>query len=108
MVLPSPQQIEAVLFDLLGRNEILVRDQTDLGITLFATPGPIGVQTSSPTLAIHLNPLDHPRIRQRREHGQALVVTDVQQPSDASLASIDQSQIEDPLLLGRSSRAEVG
>lgn len=79
--LPEALQIKEIVFSLLARNEHLVRQQGDVGITLFASPGLIGDDSPSPMLAVHLNRLDHPRIRQRCDDGQPLIVTDVQQPS---------------------------
>ena len=60
-----------------GRAGHFARDQ-DVGITMFATPGLVG--QSAPTLGMHLNPLNHERIESHRQHGQAIVVTDVRQP----------------------------
>lgn len=45
---------------------------------MFATPGESGVGAA--TFGLHLNRLDHARIRHRRLQGQPLVVTDVIQP----------------------------
>lgn len=77
--LPDPTEIEKLLFVLLERNAALIDQQSDVGITLFATPG--SAAGSSPTFSAHLSPLDHRRIQQRRQRGQPLVVTDIQQPS---------------------------
>jgi branched-subunit amino acid aminotransferase/4-amino-4-deoxychorismate lyase len=77
--LPSLQSLAALLDELLRRNEELVQCEGDVGIVLFATPG-CSVD-SGPSLAIHLNRLNHQAIHHRRECGQPLVVTAVEQPS---------------------------
>ncbi|GAG02517.1 unnamed protein product, partial [marine sediment metagenome] len=71
--------------ELVARNDRLIQQQTDVGATIFATPGSTNPQSdrpASPTLILHLNPLDHQQIRHRREHGQPLIVTGIQQPSE--------------------------
>lgn len=80
--LPSTNRIEQVIVDLLKKNESLVKDRSDVGITIFATPG--SSATSDPTFAVHLNPIDHDLVRSRRANGQPLIVTNVEQPSAAS------------------------
>lgn len=71
----------AVLDDLMARNESFVTSQGDVGITAFATPGKLGGEA---TFGVHLNLLDTELNKARREQGQAIVVTDVVQPPNAS------------------------
>lgn len=80
--LPSTDRIENVIVELLKKNESLVKDRTDVGITIFASPG--SSATSEPTFALHLNPIDHELVLRRRSNGQPVVLTKVQQPSAAS------------------------
>ncbi len=77
--LPNCRQIEELSAELLDKNQSLVHLESDVGITLFATPGSVG--QDRPTFAVHLNPLNHRLIEHRRAYGQPLVVTDVWQPS---------------------------
>lgn len=79
--LPSPVTITTLLSELLNRNARIVQSETDVGITMFATPGEPGRGT--PTFGLHLNPLNHARILRHRRQGQPLVVTNVTQPSPA-------------------------
>lgn len=67
-----------IISELIHRNQIWCDQERDFGITLLATPGE---SASSPTSIIHLNPLDHSKIRQQRTSGQPLVVTAVKQPA---------------------------
>jgi branched-subunit amino acid aminotransferase/4-amino-4-deoxychorismate lyase len=77
--LPSPQSLTDLMGRLLQHNRDLLQQEGDIGLTLFATPG--SGAGSEPSLAIHLNRLNHRVIRRHREFGQPLVVTSVQQPS---------------------------
>jgi branched-subunit amino acid aminotransferase/4-amino-4-deoxychorismate lyase len=77
--LPDRSQIEQLLVQVLDLNRALIDQQIDVGITIFATPGSTG--RSLPTFCLHLNRLDHQRVQRRRELGQPLVVTDIEQPS---------------------------
>jgi branched-subunit amino acid aminotransferase/4-amino-4-deoxychorismate lyase len=79
--LPSQSEISALLSALLRRNEALVARQQDLGITMLGTPGL--ANRDQPTLLIHLNPIDLRQIQHRRQFGQPLILTAVQQPSAA-------------------------
>ena len=77
--LPGMADIDAMLQELLSRNQHILDLEGELGITLFATPGmPI---SSRPTFGMHINRLNLKTIRQRQKYGQPLVVTDIQQPS---------------------------
>lgn len=71
--------IQNLIEGLIKRNLALIQSQGDVGITLFATPGAIGA--ANPTLCLHLNPIDQVMVHGRQQQGQAVVVTDVQQPS---------------------------
>lgn len=71
------QQIGDLVSELLQRNAALVRQQAEVGITILATPG-----VDRPTLVTHLNSLNHGLISRHREHGQPLIITEIQQPSD--------------------------
>ncbi|MEM1224377.1 MAG: aminotransferase class IV [Planctomycetota bacterium] len=83
--LPDSASFAAVLDELLERNQPLIQASRDVGITIWATPGPAtGRRTPQPTWSMHLNRLDLERIQRSWEHGQTIVVTDVQQPSSAS------------------------
>jgi branched-chain amino acid aminotransferase len=77
--LPSRAELETLLSTLLAKNAATIRLQTDVGVTMFATPG-LGYG-SPPTFGMHLNPLDHISIERRRTQGQTIVVTEVRQPS---------------------------
>lgn len=50
----------------------------DVGLTLFATPGPAG--QGKPTVAAHLNRLDHERLGRQVTFGQPLILTSILQP----------------------------
>ncbi len=80
--LPTRTEITNLVGEVLTRNEDFVARQTEVGITLFATPGIMGANL--PTFAIHLNTLDHQRNQVRQTEGQTLVITDVAQPPEAS------------------------
>jgi len=88
--LPNQKQVKDLLLDLLERNESLVREQQDVGVTIFATPGCLvagqpgtgQAGTGQPTFAVHLNPIDHRTVQRRRVLGQPLVVTNIEQPSE--------------------------
>lgn len=91
--LPGRSRVEALVTELLRRNESRLADGGDVGVTLLATPGDpadaagrggregrIGPGDGS-TFVIHSNRLDEQRIERFRNQGQPLVVTDVTQPS---------------------------
>lgn len=75
---------DALLDELLDRNAAWIAAQGDFGMTLFATPGPLGTaeKTShgTATVGLYCSRLNQPQIRQRQQFGQPLVVTDIQQP----------------------------
>jgi branched-subunit amino acid aminotransferase/4-amino-4-deoxychorismate lyase len=77
--LPPLADIDALLQELLSRNQQTLDLQGEVGITLFATPGTAASEAA--TFGMHINRLDLSRIQGRQESGQALVVTDIQQPS---------------------------
>lgn len=54
-------------------------NETEWGLTLLATPGRLG--KAEPTLVALLNPLDLNHYRQLAADGQALIISDVQQPA---------------------------
>ncbi|XZE52442.1 aminotransferase class IV [Planctomycetaceae bacterium SH139] len=56
-------------------------DETEWGLTLLATPGRLG--EAEPTLVALLNPLNLSHYRQLAANGQALIISDVQQPAPA-------------------------
>lgn len=77
--LPCRDELQSLLQILLAKNAATISDQTDVGITWFATPG---VHTErGPTFGMHLNPLDHSVNRSRRAVGQPIVLTDIAQPA---------------------------
>ncbi|GAA5505178.1 D-alanine aminotransferase [Novipirellula caenicola] len=80
--LPDRATMVALLRELLMRNRDAIAGQRDIGITIFATPGVAG--SGEPTLAMHLNRLNHSLNHQRQTLGQSLVITDVVQPPAAS------------------------
>ncbi len=72
--LPSDDRLIELIGELLGKHE----SDSETGIVLFATPGRRGSDT--PTLGMHLSPLDFPRLERLRDQGQSLVITSVRQP----------------------------
>lgn len=80
--LPSLEETKDHLEELLCRNQVFVERERETGVTLFATPGT--ADGSGPSIGIHLNRLNHEKIEFHRQHGQAIVVTDVRQPPSAS------------------------
>lgn len=79
--LPSVEAIAAYLAELLDRNQPLISRESDIGITMFATPG--AEPGGGPTFGLHLNRLHHEKIDLHREFGQPIIVSDVQQPASA-------------------------
>lgn len=75
---PSATTLTNLIHELLTRNSSLVESQGEVGITVWATPGDRSGEP--PTLAIHLNRIDHAAVQTRRASGQAVVLTDVVQP----------------------------
>lgn len=80
-VLPASELAEKV-GELLDRNHDLIEKLGDVGITIWATPG--NRSGGRPTLALHLNKLDHLAVARRRKDGQTVVLTDVVQPGPQS------------------------
>lgn len=80
--LPSKDTLAQRIDELLQRNSSLLRTEGDVGVTLFATPGL--APPSPPTIALHLNPIDHDRVDAFQKIGQRLVITDVCQPPDSA------------------------
>ncbi|WP_372719274.1 aminotransferase class IV [Novipirellula sp.] len=80
--LPDPAAMVDLINELLTRNRDWIAQHHDVGITMFATPGVVG--SPAPTLALHLNRLNHSLNQQRLTQGQSLVITDVVQPPAAS------------------------
>lgn len=76
--LPQLPVVKRLIDELLDRNPNFVTSQSDVGVTLFATPGR---PHAGPTFGIHLNPIDGDSNRRRITQGQSLVITDVVQPS---------------------------
>ncbi|TWT80020.1 D-alanine aminotransferase [Planctomycetes bacterium CA13] len=78
--LPDEARFTELVSELLTRNAVMVQEQGDVGITLFATPGRAG--SPSPTISLHLNSLDFELIDRRMREGQPLIITDVTQQPD--------------------------
>ena len=79
--LPTSSEVAVLVDELLSRNDVLVQTEQDLGITLFATPGISGSPRG--TCGLHLNRIDHQLVNRRRQTGQPIVVSDIQQPDSA-------------------------
>ncbi len=75
--LPSVQTIRAQLNELIDRNQTVLDQWQETGVTMFATPGVVGDE--QPTFAMHLNQIDLELCDQKRAVGQPLVITKVQQ-----------------------------
>ncbi|KAA1261498.1 Branched-chain-amino-acid aminotransferase [Rubripirellula obstinata] len=76
--LDASNLVADLLDTLVVKNRLLIQSQGDVGITLFATPGE--KNAANPTLCLHLNPIDHAMVDRKQHQGQAVVVTDIQQP----------------------------
>ena len=74
---PDDSTIAELVAALVRRNGPFVKPRGDVGITIVATPGTPGHR---PTLAMHVNEIDHEQVLHRRNSGQPLVITDVAQP----------------------------
>lgn len=86
--------ISSRIDELIVRNQSWCAGEHDFGITMLATPGEMTptrsnlssasdyqqIITQIITQIVHLNPLDHQKIRHHQLSGQPLVVTDVKQP----------------------------
>ncbi len=77
--LPDTSAIESIINELIQLNGAFLQSHGDVGITIFATPGRSN-EVARPTLALHLNRIDHPRHLRRRTNGRPVVVTDIVQP----------------------------
>lgn len=82
----STTRLSRLIRACLDRNRALVDAEGDVGVTLCATPGRAGGpgSASSPTLLVHLNPIDHALTRSRLSHGQTLVTTAVTQQAETT------------------------
>lgn len=80
--IPDTTELKRLIQELMDRNRDTIRSCGDVGITMWATPGNRSGQESDnrPTLALHLNPIDHEAVDNRRIRGQTVVLTDVLQP----------------------------
>ncbi|EMI57263.1 aminotransferase class IV [Rhodopirellula sallentina] len=74
----GPVKLTERVQELLSRNASLVQSCGDVGITVWVTPGERA--DAAPSMAMHLNPIDHELVAQRRREGQAVVLTTVTQP----------------------------
>jgi branched-chain amino acid aminotransferase len=82
--------ISSRIDELIAKNQSWCAGEHDFGITMLATPGEMAPTRSNLSSAndyqqtitqiVHLNPLDHQKIRHHQTSGQPLVVTDVKQP----------------------------
>jgi branched-chain amino acid aminotransferase len=74
--------------EILSRNSELLVEHGDVGITLWATPGSRGANenrvSQRPTIAVHLNPIDHAAVQSRRSRGQTVMLTEIVQPDAGS------------------------
>ena len=68
-----------VAAELVRRNFAQVAEGDDLGLVIFATPGREGA--ARPTVCLHTTPLAHETWAEKYEHGDALVVTPIEQVS---------------------------
>ena len=76
--LPTTEHLRNLVVELLAKNQPLVNQSGEVGITMFTTPGMIA---GPPTLGLHLNPIDLDLNAIRRQQGQAIVVVNVRQPA---------------------------
>lgn len=76
---PRKRVLSELIDECLARNTSLFTSHVDVGITLWATPG-TGVR-NRPTLALHLNAIDHAATSRRQKHGQSVVLTDTVHPA---------------------------
>lgn len=67
--------IDSITNELFDRNRIWIEKQGDIGVTWWVTPD---------SYALHCNRIDHESVAQRRENGQPVVLTSVQQPGARS------------------------
>lgn len=76
----APSRMQQLISELCQRNQSLITARGDVGITLFATPG---FGTGIATVGLHLNAIDHTSVEARRQTGQPVQITAVQQPANA-------------------------
>ena len=74
-------QVGQLIDEVIHRNTNWIAQQTDVGITIWATPGRSLVDQGEATYAVHLNRIDHEAVRRRRHQGQPVVLSDVRQPA---------------------------
>lgn len=79
----TQEQMGAIARRLASENHALLDDGDDLGLAMFVTPGLYSTYDphgeSGPTIGMHTTPLPFQLWLDHYEHGQRLVVTDVQQ-----------------------------
>jgi branched-subunit amino acid aminotransferase/4-amino-4-deoxychorismate lyase len=79
----SRSELAAIAEELVLRNHPLLTPGSDLGLSVFVTPGPYATYAGSgpaePTVCLHTYPLPFGLWAQKYRTGQALVTTDVQQ-----------------------------
>ncbi len=80
----SIPQWQGWINEILNRNAELLSEHGDFGITLWATPGSRGANeqraSHRPTIAVHLNPIDHAAVQARRSYGHTVMLTEIVQP----------------------------
>ncbi len=82
--LPDGSAIAGLIDELIARNTPWTDQNVDFGVVIFASPGvATATKEHSPTLVIDLYPIDSDAMQERMTVGQAIVLTDVQQPSAA-------------------------
>ncbi|MBC8875379.1 MAG: aminotransferase class IV [Planctomycetes bacterium] len=83
----SMSKLEKAAVELAEQNHALLDEGDDLGLSIFITPGPYstmaavagGAGEAGPTVCMHTYPLPFHLYADKYEHGQSLVVSDVQQ-----------------------------
>ncbi|WP_419189949.1 aminotransferase class IV [Stieleria marina] len=78
------KEVAELLSQLLIRNQALLDQDGDIGITVLATPGSISRGNSTATLLIHPNQIDHRKLRSRQLGGQPVWISDTVQPPPTS------------------------
>lgn len=80
-------ELERAAIELVERNHALLDDGDDLGLSIFVTPGPYSTMAavaeeagrSGPTVCMHTYPLPFHLWADKYDHGQSLIVSDIQQ-----------------------------
>ncbi len=80
--MPESATLDSLIDESLRRNSALLVSRSDVGVTLWATPGKR--HGGRPTFALHLNEIDGAAVQRRRTQGQAVVLTSVVQPGEES------------------------